>query len=389
MPEAEFDTWQHRGFTHIWLMGVWTTGPQSRAVALAVQDLQQEYRRALPDYEDTAVSGSPYSIADYRVPKALGGESGLKKFRKRLNERGMKLILDFVPNHVGLDHLWLKERPQLFVRGDANTPGVFEQQTRAAVRWIAHGKDPYFPPWSDTAQLDYRNPETCAAMQETLLGIAERCDGVRCDMAMLILNDIFNRTWSHLPCSAKETSPEFWATAISETKHAHSGFLFLAEAYWDLEARLQSLGFDYTYDKKLYDAIIHRNAAAVQQHLPNTSADYIRASAHFLENHDEPRIATLLSTPEHRAAALLVLALPGMRFLHEGEIVGARVKSPVQLSRRCAENPNPEIAQIYDTILNALKKSSIGHGTSTILAPQPAWPENSTFGSFVIGAGGN
>ena len=153
-------------------------------------------------------------------------------------------------------------------------------------------------------------------MTQLLQSIAGRCDGVRCDMAMLVLNDVFAKTWESFPI-ANHQSPasEFWASAIPAVKETHPGFLFLAEGYWGLEARLQALGFDYTYDKPLYDGLVSRDAAGVQRHLLGMPGGAVAASAHFLENHDEPRIASILSPAEHRAAALLILGLPGMRFL--------------------------------------------------------------------------
>src|SRR4029077_12472195 len=224
-------------------------------------------------FSDLNIAGSPYAIADYRVPEALGGEAGLQQFRQKLHGLGMKLLFDFVPNHVGLDHSWVHERPELFVSSPAGAPGAFAQETAGGRRWLAHGKDPYFPPWSDTVQLNYLQPATRFAMQEELRGVANRCDGVRCDMAMLVLNDVFVRTWANL-LPAGETRndlPEFWAEAIAATKRAHPDFLFLAEVYWGLEQRLQSLGFDYTYDKELYDDLVRRNPAGVQQRLLNAT----------------------------------------------------------------------------------------------------------------------
>src|SRR5262249_41872062 len=100
--------------------------------------------------------------------------------------------------------------------------------------------------------------------------------------------------------------------------------------------------------------------------------------------HDEPRIASILSLPEQRAAALLILSLPGMRFLHDGQLSGARLKLPVQLGRRSAEPPRPEIAQMYAQLLHTLKGSAVGRGTAALLRPRPAWPGNPTAQNFVI-----
>ncbi len=398
VPESEFSYWLRLGFTHIWLMGVWTTGPRSRALALNDPGLRELFDRVLPDWREADVSGSPYAIGAYEVPPTLGGESALQIFREKLNRCGLKLLLDFVPNHLGLDHLWAVERPELFVQCPPNTPGSFELQTNSGTRWLAHGKDPYFTPWTDTIQLDYRRPETRDAMKTLLQSAASRCDGVRCDMAMLVLNDVFQKTWVQFPAAAIPPASEFWADAIFAVRAANPGFLFLAEAYWGLQSRLQELGFDFTYDKDLYDRVIARQAAEVQRHLLEASPSYVEHSAHFLENHDERRIAQVLPPDKHRAAAVLTLGLPGMRFLHEGQLSGKRIHVPVQLSRAPDEPVDTQIKTFYENVLTALNSPitlakigraanalpSIGRGEFKLLSPEPAWPGNPSFESFII-----
>ncbi len=385
VPEAQFAQWQRLGFTHLWLMGVWTTGPKSRAATLADPRATQKFRELLPDAKESDLAGSPYAIADYQVPPGLGGEEGLAAFRRKLQHHGLKLLLDFVPSHLGLDHSWVSEMPALFVQGGTPVPGVFQQETRDGLRWLAYGRDPNFPPWSDTVQLDYRRAETRTAMLELLASVARRCDGVRCDMAMLVLNDVFARTWETFPCASAPPAAEFWAEAIPAIKQEDPAFLFLAEAYWDLEARLQELGFDFTYDKKLYDFLYYRSYAQAQQHLLSASPGFLRASAHFLENHDEPRAAAIFPPVVHRPLALLLLGLPGLRLLHEGQLTGARLHLPVQLGRRPPEAPQPEVGTIYQTLLAVLPKTAVGRGQGEVLLPRPAWPDNATAeNTFVI-----
>ena len=385
VPDSELAGWQRLGFTHIWLMGVWTTGPRARAEALKHPELRGAYDQALPGWQEADVAGSPYAVGDYQVPSVLGGEPGLEKFRQKLHLFGLRLLLDFVPNHMGLDHPWVRERPELFVQSPGESPGTFAQQTGAGPRWLAFGKDPYFMPWTDAVQVDYRRAGTRAAMTQLLQSIAGRCDGVRCDMAMLMLKDVFAKTWEHFPATDSQTpTSEFWASAIPAVKKAHPGFLFLAEAYWGLEPRLQAQGFDYTYDKALYDGLVSRDAAGVQNHLLGMTPGALAASAHFLENHDEPRIASILSPAEHRAAALLILGLPGMRFLHDGQLSGARLKLPVQLARRTEEAGQAEIANLYEQLLLTLPGTAVGQGKAELSRPRAAWPGNPTSQNFVI-----
>jgi hypothetical protein len=234
-------------------------------------------------------------------------------------------------------------------------------------------------------------------------------------MAMLVLSDVFARTWEQFPISKVgqssppagqgdihprggqdwfQTNPErlaaglphdeFWSSAISTIRQDYPGFVFLAEAYWGLEPRLQGLGFDYTYDKTLYDGLVARDAAGAQRHLLGTSAEAVAGSAHFLENHDEPRVASILSPAEHRAAALIILGLPGMRFLHEGQLTGARRKNPVQLALRAEEPGQAEITSFYNQLLTTLRGSAVGQGRGELLKPRAAWSDNSTAQNFVI-----
>src|SRR5579862_9282287 len=112
VPNVEFEQWQRLGFSHIWLMGAWTTGPLARAQALSHTSLLQSYSETLPNWAEGDVTGSPYAVADYTISKTLGGNAGLKQFRAKLRNYGMKLILDFVPNHLGVDHSWLSLQPE-------------------------------------------------------------------------------------------------------------------------------------------------------------------------------------------------------------------------------------------------------------------------------------
>jgi len=383
VPAGAIAEWQRLGFTHVWLMGVWTGGPLARAQALAAAQTTPGYAEALPGFRPDDVIASPYAVAAYEVDPALGGETGLQQFRQRLHEHGLKLVLDFIPNHLGLDHPWIRQRPELFVQGARPVAGTFTPTTDGPP-WIAHGKDPYFPPWSDTAQLDFRRPDTRAAMTQALQSVADRCDGVRCDMAMLVLRDVFERTWAHFPAPPEAAAGEFWAEAIPAVRQDRSDFLFLAEVYWGLEARLRELGFDYTYDKELYDHLVARRPTEAVSHLQRQSPVQFRGGVHFLENHDEPRIASLLSWEEHRAAAFVTLCLPGMRFLHQGQLTGARVRTPVQLRRHWPELPNASVQAWYKQLLALLRTTAVGHGEGHLLAPQPAWPGNPTDRNFVV-----
>ena len=126
--------------------------------------------------------------------------------------------------------------------------------------------------------------------------------------------------------------PPFWPRATAAVRAKVPGFLFLAEVYWDLEWTLQQQGFDYTYDKRLYDRLVEGHARPVREHL-FAGLDFQDHLARFLENHDEPRAAATFAPEVHRAAAILTFLTPGLRFFHQGQREGKRVRIPVHLGR--------------------------------------------------------
>jgi hypothetical protein len=372
------------GFDLVWLMGVWQTGPEGEKLAREFVSRHPEMTRGLEGFTPEDIISSPYAVQDYRVADNLGGPKALASFRSALAKKGIGLILDFVPNHTARDHPWVRQHPEYYVHGtqedeESNPLDYFAAETARGRRLLAHGRDPNFPPWGDTAQLNYRHAGARAALVRTLLEIASQCDGVRCDMAMLVLSDVFHRTWGERarPAGGEEAQGEFWAEAIDSVRARHPRFLFLAEAYWGLEGRLQELGFDYTYDKTLYDRLLHQDARSVHGHLC-ADPDFQARSARFLENHDEPRAAEALPFDKHRAAALLTYTLPGMRFFHEGQLEARRLRVPVQFCRRPKEAVQSEVREFYRSLLAELAQPPLREGTWKLLHPQPAWEGNSS-----------
>ncbi len=326
------------GWTRFWLMGVWGRSPAGLALANANAELQASFAEALPDLRRTDVIGSPYCVRRYLVDAGFGGPDALAVARAALAARGARLILDYVPNHVAPDHPWVTSRPELFVRGDADDikadPGGWMS---AAGQVLAHGRDPYFPPWPDVVQLDAFSPALRAATADVLADIAGQCDGVRCDMAMLMTNQVFARTWGGRTGPAPDA--EFWPTVLGALRARHPETVLIAEAYWDMEWVLQQQGFNFCYDKRLYDRIVSQDAPAVRGHL-RADLSYQARLVRFLENHDEPRIASCLPPDAERAAAVAIATLPGATLWHEGQFEGRRVRPPVFLSRRPEEAPD-------------------------------------------------
>ena len=254
-------------------------------------------------------------------------------------------MLDFVPNHTAPDHPWVTDHPGYFVAGTASDLAR-EPHNYTRVhgprgdRVLALGRDPYFAGWPDTVQLDYSKPATQEAMVGELLRIAAQCDGLRCDMAMLVLPEVFERTWGR-------RAPLFWPDAIRRVREKVPGFCFMAEVYWDLEWTMQHQGFDYAYDKRLYDRLREGHARPVREHL-YAGLDYQRKLARFMENHDEPRAAATFARPMHEAAAIITYLSPGLRFFHHGQFEGHRKRISPHLIRAPRETTDEALQQFYE-----------------------------------------
>ena len=354
VPNDEIERIARLGFQCIWLMGVWTTGPEAIRIARADPDLQKDYRKALPDVSIDDIIGSPYAVSRYEVSPLLGGPQALAGLREKMARFGLRLMLDFVPNHTSRDHEFTVTEPDVFVQGTdddlARNPKAFFRTSNGSV--IACGRDPYFPAWEDTAQINYAQACGRSRMKEELLKIAAQCDGVRCDMAMLILPEILERTWNSR-LGANPIRGSFWKETIPEVRKQSPYFLFMAEAYWDLEWRLQEEGFNFTYDKTLYDRLRKNDNRGVHQHLQGDK-NFEERCARFIENHDEPRAAAAFGPGRARSAAVATFFCPGLKLFYEGQLEGRKVRPPVQLGRRPHETEDIETAIFYEKILDVL-----------------------------------
>jgi hypothetical protein len=380
VPDADIDALADAGFDMVWFLGVWQTGPAGRAISASDPDAMREYRALLPDFTDADVVGSPFAVRDYHVHEDFGGDRALAALRERLVARGLRLMLDFVPNHVAPDHPWLDEHPDFFVEGTeeqlrANPRSWRRISTGSGERILAYGRDPYFAGWSDTLQLNYGSPGLQDAMLGELRRIATQCDGLRCDMAMLELPDVFSRTWGI------DAAP-FWPRATGALHDEHPGFVFMAEVYWDLEWALQQQGFDYTYDKRLYDRLREGRARPVREHL-YAGLDFQDHLARFLENHDEPRAAATFARPQHEAAAIVTFLAPGLRFVHQGQRAGRVARIPMHVGRAPEEGTDSGLAAFYDRLLACLDQPVLRDGEWRLLDARPAWDGNGSNDDYI------
>jgi hypothetical protein len=380
IPDTELDRLARMGFDWIWFLSVWQTGLAAQRISRTNPEWRHEFHETLPDLREEDIGGSGFAITGYAVHVQLGGDAALARLRERLRKRGLRLMLDFVPNHMALDHPWIEDHADYFISGSeqdlARAPQNYIRVKRKRGEMVlAHGRDPYFPGWPDTLQLNYGNPATQEAMIAVLEKIAGQCDGVRCDMAMLVLPEVFERTWGIRP-------QPFWPKAIQRARERNRDFRFMAEVYWDLEWTLQQQGFDLTYDKRLYDRLREGHARPVREHL-HAGLDYQDKMARFLENHDEPRAAATFTPEIHKAAAVITFLSPGVRFFHQGQFEGRKKRISPHLVRGPAEPIDEQLLQFYHRLLAVLRQPTVREGGWQLLECVPAWDGNWTWECFL------
>jgi hypothetical protein len=193
-------------------------------------------------------------------------------------------------------------------------------------------------------------------------------------MAMLVLNSIFERTW--VARAGPKPATDYW-DVIPAIKRRYPGFLFVAEAYWGLEWELQQQGFDFCYDKTLYDRLQHADAESIRLHLCS-DLTYQNKLLHFIENHDEPRAVAIFPPEKKRAVALVAATLPGARLFHEGQFEGRRVRLPVFLGRSPQEHFDRDVYAFYRSLLEAVNRPAFYDGQWS-LCDRAGWPDNSSF----------
>jgi glycosidase len=289
-------------------------------------------------------------------------------------------MLDFVPNHTGMDHEWVRTNPDYYIKaGEAELQrepkNYIRINTGQGEMILAHGRDPFFSGWPDTVQLNYGNPALQEAMTGELIKIAGQCDGVRCDMAMLVLPEVFEKTWG------RKCRP-FWSEAIRRVREVNPDFCFMAEVYWDMEWNMIQQGFDYAYDKRLYDRLKEGKSKAVREHFFG-GIDYQGKMARFLENHDEPRVSAEFSTGKHEAAAILTYLSPGLRFFHQGQSHGRRKRISPHLVRAPYEANDSAIEAFYMKLLEILRQPVFRSGKWKLLECTQAWEGNRTHDKYI------
>ncbi len=379
VPASVWSNLKKAGFDLIWLMGVWQRSPDSIHKVRNHRSLTNECRSLLADFDAEDITGSPYAIPRYVLDSAFGTGHDLLSLRKTFEDNDLSLILDFVPNHTACDHFWIRQNPNFYIKAESKEAercmdGFFLAKDAPGRPCIAHGKDPFFQPWKDTAQINCCNPEAVTAMLDTLSDISRYCHGFRCDMAMLVLQSVFRKTWRNHVNKDDLNTEEFWTVAINGLKSAGSCCLWIAEVYWGVEQDLITLGFNYTYDKKFYDLLVKEDIKGLKTHL-SAPVEYQENMVRFLENHDEPRAMDVFGSAKIYSAMVIHATLPGMRFWHHGQFEGSCIRVPVQLRRAPTEPVRHELKAFAEMLLQEVNHPVFHDGVWQMCEIQ-GWPDN-------------
>ncbi len=366
VPDLELHEFKAKGMTAIYLLGVWHLGAYGLNHDRTDPGLLKGYGDVLPGFTTADIIGSPFAVTKYTVNPEIGTSSDLHEFRRRLNDLGIKLILDFVPNHTAIDASTVTSKTDLYVQHPPNVHAPFDRNIYTE-GGVFYGKDKWGYIWTDTAQLNYFNPETVAARLSDVMTVAGYADGIRCDMAMLAMNDVFGDIWGSTVAERGFTRPakEFWEVAIGAAKRRYPNVIFMAEQYWGNGPRLNDLGFDYVYDKEgLYDTVSNLNSGNEGQYIPNIKgyikqhlADgYLTRGAHFISNHDQDRAAFHWGEVWRAdLAGLVSFTVPGLRFHWMGQWEGHKHRLDVHLRRQTPEAASPVAKAFYDALLPAMQ----------------------------------
>lgn len=364
IPDSELQYWVDNGITAIYLLGVWELGFYGLIHDRTDLSLVKGFKETLPDMKISDIIGSTFAVTEYTPNSSeIATEADLLQFKTRINNLGMKLFTDFVPNHAAVDSPLINKYPSLFVKAPPSLTPPYDRNVYLP-NGLAYGKDKYGSIWTDTAQFNLWNEDTIVARINDLKTVAKFSDGIRCDMAMLLLNDNINEIWGSTlsQWGYKRPSQEFWKRAISEVKKEYPNVIFMAETYWNANQTLLDQGFDYCYDKEgLYDALSSKSASNVKSYINGKSVSFLQQSTHFVENHDEGRaVAHFGSVKEADAAALVTFLLPGMKFHFMGQWEGKANKLDIHLVRSYSEPESSEAVAFYDS-LNTILKDDVWH----------------------------
>ena len=369
-----------------WFMGIYKP---SEAGLNNAKKYTDQYRYALPNINpETDVAASPFAIPDYSPNPIIAKDwKEWDKVMEKLHKKDKRVYIDFVGNHTAIDHPWAKTHPEYFIQGSEtqykNNPNFYVEveNNQGEKFYLAHGKDPNYPEWSDTLQLNYARADVRKLMEKQLLDLVDHADGVRCDMAMLLNSSTFLRTWGW--CLSDEEKNylrqnEFWKEVIPKVKEKakklNKKFEFMAEAYWEKEELGEN--FDYIYCDEFYKNVcktahgerseILKNHISYLAEMPKTRKLY--KDVIYIENHDEERAIKTMGKDFSKAAIVAAGLIPEtMLMINQGQEVGRIIRPPMQINRFPKEYQDIDLKDYYQSVIDLKKTRLFNEGNWEIV----------------------
>ncbi len=390
IPESELELLARRGFTGLWLIGLWQRSAASRQIKQATGNPE--------------AAASAYAVDSYTIAAELGGEEALDELRRQALKHGLRLACDMVPNHFGIDSEWVLEHPERFLQvpeppfraytfgGPDLSPdpdvGIYLEdhyydRTDAAVvfqrvdrvqeeiAYLYHGNDGTSTPWNDTAQLDYLQPEVREAVLETILDVARRFPVIRFDAAMTLARRHVRRLWYPPPGSGgdipsrsehglseeefdRRMPVEFFREVVDRVALEAPDTLLLAEAFWLMETYfVRSLGMHRVYNSAFMILLRDERNADYRKAIKNVLAfepGILQRYVNFMSNPDErTAIDQFGSGDKYFGAATLLATLPGLPMFGHGQIEGFVERYGMEYARAYRdERPDPWIVARHE-----------------------------------------
>ena len=353
IPLQEFDELAKNGVDIVWMMGVWKLGNYGLEF-----DKKLDYSEWLPNWTEEDVIGSPYAVYEYTCNPDIGTDNDLMWLKAILNSKGMKLMLDFVPNHSAVDAPQAKSNPDMYIRA----PEGIKDENRYTEGGLAYGANENHFTWKDVLQWNYWNKDTIEFMKNNIIKIMSFADAIRCDVAYQEINDVFGRTWPEELEKYGYTKPEeeFWTYAIKAAKKLNPNIIFLAEAYKDeYNEILIKLGFDYAYNRNILKKLMSSKDDFVE-YIKDKQGSFWKDKANFVENHDELRVVHNMGDnyKKAKAAGTIAATIGGMIFMNHGQWIGKKNMLDVHLRRGQDEPVNYEIKSHYQRLNQIIKNKT-------------------------------
>ncbi|MDR1446846.1 MAG: alpha-amylase [Treponema sp.] len=407
IPDEELDELSRRGFTGLWLIGLWERSNASRTIKQWTGNPE--------------AAASAYSLYDYDIADELGGWGALTNLRERCIRRGIRLGSDMVPNHTGIDSRWVIEHPgrflqlpyppfptynyncgnlsgrdditvqieeHYFTRSDAAVVFKRTDNHTGEVRYIYHGNDGTSMPWNDTAQIDFLNPEAREAVIATIVGVCKQFPIVRFDAAMTLAKRHIQRLWYPEPGRGGDIASraehaltneefnrripnEFWREVVDRCAAEAPNTLLLAEAFWMMEGYfVRTLGMHRVYNSAFMNMLKMEENAKYRATIKNTlefDPEILKRFVNFMNNPDEDTaVAQFGKGDKYLGICTLLVTMPGLPMFGHGQIEGFEEKYGMEYRRSYRDEQCDRwlVEQHEQKIFPLMKRRALFSGSS-------------------------